>query len=51
MISKLQFYERPNTTFHSDQLLSQYLKAHFSGWSLNRSVEENMPASEVDPEK
>ena len=51
MISKLQLYRRPVTIFFPDHMFAKYLKAHFINWHLIGDMEQNLPASEVDPEK
>ena len=51
MISKLQLYRRSVTILFPDHVFSEYLKTHFINWHLIGDIEQNIPASEVDPEK
>ena len=51
MISKLQLYRRPVTILFSDHVFAEYLKAHFINWHFIGDMEQNVPASVVDPEK
>ena len=51
MISKLQLYRRPVTILFSDHVFAEYLKAHFINCHFIGDMEQNVPASVVDPEK